>query len=157
MTWTTTDFLEVSAHVSSKIATNGSFRDKRIKKIIIFEGIISNQKRRSTTKVIHVFEMFLEALYLLQLYIFWKWVHAFYWKWPQGSLRIKKILKIYHFLGFYSKAKIEEWEKGNLFFMIILEYVYLVLLYINTIGSVLTHFSEISNHILLWSLKSKKN
>ena len=75
----------------------------------------------------------------------------------QGSLRIKKILKIYHFLGFYSKAKIEEWEKGNLFFMIILEYVYLVLLYINTIGSVLTHFSEISNHILLWSLKSKKN
>ena len=38
MPWITTDFREVSARVLSKIATNGSFRSKRISKINIFEG-----------------------------------------------------------------------------------------------------------------------
>ena len=38
-------------------------------KINIFEAIIVNQKRRNAAKVIHVFEMALEGLYLLQLYI----------------------------------------------------------------------------------------
>ena len=40
---TATHFLEVCARVSSKVATNGSFRGKRISKINIFEAIILNQ------------------------------------------------------------------------------------------------------------------
>ena len=72
MSSTTTDFLEVSEHVSSKLTTNGSIRGKRTSKINIFEAIILNQKRRSATKVIHVFKMVLKGLYLLQLYVFWK-------------------------------------------------------------------------------------
>ena len=38
----------------------------------IFEAIILKQKRRGATEVIHVFEMVLEGLCLLQLYIFRK-------------------------------------------------------------------------------------
>ena len=68
----TSDFLEVGARVSSKVATNRSFRDKQTSKINNFDAIILNQKRRSVTEVNHVFEMVLKGLYLLQLYIFWK-------------------------------------------------------------------------------------
>ena len=78
--WTTTDFLEVNARVSWKVVTNGSFRSKRTSKISIFEAIILNQKWRSATEVIHVFDMVLEGLSLFQLYFFWKWIHAFYRK-----------------------------------------------------------------------------
>ena len=42
-TWTTVHFLEVSAHVSSKVTTNGSFRGKEISKVSIFEAIILKQ------------------------------------------------------------------------------------------------------------------
>ena len=72
MSWTTTDLLEVSARVSSKVTTNGSFRRKRNSKINFFEAIILNQKRKRATEVIHAFKMILEGLYLLQLYIFCK-------------------------------------------------------------------------------------
>ena len=78
--WTATDFLEVSARVSLKGATNCSFRSKRTSKINIFEAIILNEKRRSAIEVIHVFEMVFEGLYILQLFIFWKQMHAIYWK-----------------------------------------------------------------------------
>ena len=72
MSWTTTDLLEVSARVSSKVTTNGSFRGKGNSKINFFEAIILNQKWKSATEVIHAFKMILEGLYLLQLYIFCK-------------------------------------------------------------------------------------
>ena len=72
MSWTTTDLLEVSARVSSKVTTNGSFRRKRNSKINFFEAIILNQIRKRATEVIHAFKMILEGLYLLQLYIFCK-------------------------------------------------------------------------------------
>ena len=65
-----------------EVATNGTLIGKRISKIYIFEAIIPNQKQRSVTEVIHVFEMVLESLYLLQLYIFWKRVHAFHETYP---------------------------------------------------------------------------
>ena len=42
MPWTTTYFLEVSARVSSKIATNCSFRGKRTSKISFFDAVILN-------------------------------------------------------------------------------------------------------------------
>ena len=60
-----------------EVATNGTLIGKRTSKMYIFEAIIPNQKQRSVTEVIHVFEMVLESLYLLQLYIFWKRVHTF--------------------------------------------------------------------------------
>ena len=41
--WTTTYFLEVSARVSPKETTNGSFRGKQISKISFFEAIILKQ------------------------------------------------------------------------------------------------------------------
>ena len=66
--WATTDFLEKSAHVSLKVATNVSFRGTRTS---VFEATILNQKQRIATEVILVFEMILEGLYLLQVYIFW--------------------------------------------------------------------------------------
>ena len=59
MSWTATDFLEVSARVLSKIATNGCLRGKQTSKINIFGAIILNPKRGSATEVIHVFRLFL--------------------------------------------------------------------------------------------------
>ena len=50
----------MSARVSLKVATNGSFKGKRTSKINIFEAIILNQKWRSATEVIHVFEIVLK-------------------------------------------------------------------------------------------------
>ena len=94
MSSTTTDFLEVSEHVSSKLTTNGSIRGKRTSKINIFEAIILNQKRRSATKVIHVFKMVLKA------YTFFSYIFSgsectrFTESSHQGSFRIKNILKI---------------------------------------------------------------
>ena len=70
MSSTTTDFLKVREHVSSKLTTNGSIRRQGTSKINIFEAIILNQKRRSATKVLRVFKMVLQGLYFLQLYIF---------------------------------------------------------------------------------------
>ena len=64
MSQTTTDFLEVSARVSSKVANNGSFRGKRILKINTFEAIILNQKWRSGKKIIYFFIIILEFVYL---------------------------------------------------------------------------------------------
>ena len=52
MSWTITDFLEVSGRVLSKVATNGVFRGKRT-------SVILNQKWRSATEGIHVFRVFL--------------------------------------------------------------------------------------------------
>ena len=72
MSSTTTYLLEVSGHVSSKVATNGSFRGKRISKMNIFEAIILSKERRNASEVIRVFVVVLEGPYLLQLYIFWK-------------------------------------------------------------------------------------
>ena len=72
MSSTTTYFLEVSGRVSSKVATNGSFRGKRISKMNIFEAIILSKERRSASEVIRVFVVVLEGPHLLQLYIFWK-------------------------------------------------------------------------------------
>ena len=51
MSWTTTDFLEVSTRVLSKVATNGFLFN-------IFEAIILDQKWRSVNEVIHVFRLF---------------------------------------------------------------------------------------------------
>ena len=51
MSWTTTDFLEVSTRVLSKVATNGFLFN-------IFEAIILDQKWRSVNEVIHVFGLF---------------------------------------------------------------------------------------------------
>ena len=81
MSWTTSDFLEVSAHVSSKVPTNGSFRGKRISKINIFEAIILNQRCRSGNKVIYIFIIILECVYLAPRYIKinWKCVQAYPW------------------------------------------------------------------------------
>ena len=53
ISWTTTGFLDVSALVSSKVATNGSFRGKRISKISFFEAIILNQKWSNGKKIIY--------------------------------------------------------------------------------------------------------
>ena len=58
----TSDFLEVGARVSSKVATSRSFRDKQTSKINNFEAIILNQKWRSVTEVNHVFEMVLKGI-----------------------------------------------------------------------------------------------
>ena len=55
---TTTDFLDASARVKSKVATNGSFRGKPISKINIFETIILNQKWRSGKKIIYFLSLF---------------------------------------------------------------------------------------------------
>ena len=44
-------------------------------------------------------------------------------------------------------------ERGNLFFMIILEYVSLVSRNININGSVFTHFSEATKYYILASKK----
>ena len=67
-----TYFLEVSARVSYRVATNGLFRDKKSSKISIFDAIITKQKRRRATKTIYVFERISEYSYLVQLHIFWK-------------------------------------------------------------------------------------
>ena len=64
MSSTTTYFLEVSGRVSSKVATNGSFRGKRISKMNIFEAIILRKERRSASEVIRVFLVVLEGPYL---------------------------------------------------------------------------------------------
>ena len=71
----------MSARVSSTVATNGSFRGKRISKIKIFEAIILNQKSRSGKNIIYIFIIILECVYLALRYIkiSWKWVHAFLW------------------------------------------------------------------------------
>ena len=78
MSQATTNFLEVSARVLLKVATNGSFRGKRISKINIFEAIILNQKWRSGKKIIYFFIIILECVYhaLRYIKINWKRVHA---------------------------------------------------------------------------------
>ena len=81
MTWKTTDILEVSARVLSEVATNRSFRGKRISKINIFEAIILNQKWRSGNKVVYFLMIILECIYpaLLYININCKCVYAFLW------------------------------------------------------------------------------
>ena len=49
-----THFLEVGAHVSPNVTTNGSFRDKQISKISIFEAIILKQNEGVWPKKIAV-------------------------------------------------------------------------------------------------------
>ena len=65
-----THFLEVSAHVSSKVATKSTFRGKKIQKFNIFKAIFLNQKRRISTKVFEVSLLNLTLLYLSQLQTF---------------------------------------------------------------------------------------
>ena len=84
-------------------------------KISIFEAIILRQKQKSATKVMHVFVTVLEGPYLLYIYmyIFWKWVNAFYWKEvPIDFLEFKNSENL-AFLGCFSKAKLEGQEKNN--------------------------------------------
>ena len=71
--------MEVSTRVSSKVATNGSFRGKFISRINIFETIILNQKWRSGNKLIYCFMIILEWVYFVVRYIEidLKRVHAF--------------------------------------------------------------------------------
>ena len=70
---TATHFLEVCARVSSKVATNGSFRGKRISKINNFEAIVLNKKWRSGKKIIYFFIIILECVYLALRYIKINW------------------------------------------------------------------------------------
>ena len=64
-------FLEVSAHVSLKVATKGSFRSKEIWKFAILKAFLLKKKRRSVTKNIEVSLINLALLYLAQLHFFW--------------------------------------------------------------------------------------
>ena len=53
----------------TEITTDGSFRDKAILRISIFDAIIVTQKRRIATKAIYVFQRILECPYIVQLHI----------------------------------------------------------------------------------------
>ena len=67
-----TYFLELSAHVSLKEASNVSFRGRKIQKFSILNAFLLKQKRRSAIKKFEVFLINLVLLYLVQLHIFWK-------------------------------------------------------------------------------------
>ena len=58
ITWTTVHFLEVCAHVSSKVTTNGSFRGKETSKVSIFEAIILKQNEGVQPKYFVFFDDF---------------------------------------------------------------------------------------------------
>ena len=75
-----THFLEVSVHVSLKVATKGSFRGENVWKFSVLKAFFLKQKRRSAIEKNEVSLINLTFLYLLQLYIFWKLVHVFDWK-----------------------------------------------------------------------------
>ena len=50
-----TYFLEVSAHVSLKVAAEGSFRGKKIQKLSVVNTFFLKQKQGSATKSTEVF------------------------------------------------------------------------------------------------------
>ena len=73
-----TYFLEVGARVSLKVTAKKFFRGKRVRKFSLFKAIILKQKFKSATEKNGVPLINLALLYLVQLHIFWKWVHAFH-------------------------------------------------------------------------------
>ena len=75
--WAT--YLEVSAHISLKIARE-SFLEAKILRKFWFLGTFLKQKRRGATKTIGVTVINLAWLCLVQPHIVWKWVHAFHGK-----------------------------------------------------------------------------
>ena len=78
----TISFGELTERVSLNVAKNDSLTRKENLKNEHFEAIILKQKWMSTTKVNCVFWMTFSGLYLEQLHIFWKCVHAFHRKQP---------------------------------------------------------------------------
>ena len=97
--------LEVGARVSLKVATKGSLRGKKNSEKLDFTVAFPKEKRRSETKKCKLSLLNLPGSCLVQIRIFWKWVHTFPWKWqPKGILQVKKLSK-FRFLGCFSKAK----------------------------------------------------
>ena len=66
-----TNFLEMSAHVSVKVATRGSFRSKKKQKFSIVNAFFLKQKRGSATKKIEKTLIRLSLIYLVEQHIFW--------------------------------------------------------------------------------------
>ena len=66
-----TNFLEVSAHVSLKVATKGSFRGKKTLKFSIVSAFFLKQKRGSATKKIGKTLIRLSLICLVEQHIFW--------------------------------------------------------------------------------------
>ena len=123
--WTTTYFLEVSARVSAKVATNGSFRGKRTSKNRIFEAIIRKQKRRSTTKVIYAFLWFWNVQSFSNYIISGSECTCFSQSSYQGSFRGKWTSKISIFKAIILKQKRRSATKEIYIFVLILERLYL--------------------------------
>ena len=81
-------FLQVGAQVSLKVATEGKKNSEKFR----FIGCFPKQKRKSAIKKFEMFLINLASLYIVQLYIFWKSVHAFHWKQlSKGVLDVKKL------------------------------------------------------------------
>lgn len=69
----------MNAYISLRVATNRYFGGiKKLPKFRYFDTILLMQKRWSATKANDAFLINLEQLYLLQLRIFWNWVHTFH-------------------------------------------------------------------------------
>ena len=101
-----TYFLEVSAHVSLKVATKVCLRVKKNSENLYFLVVFLKEKRKSVTKEIEV--SLRNLLYFFQLHIFLKKVHVFHWKQPpKGFLEVKKLWK-FRFYSCSSKTKTEE-------------------------------------------------
>ena len=71
-----TYFLEVSAHVSLKVATKVCLRVKKNSENLYFLVVFLKEKRKSVTKEIEV--SLRNLLYFFQLHIFLKKVHVFH-------------------------------------------------------------------------------
>ena len=73
-------FLEILARLSIKVATKVSSRVKINSQILDFKAVFPKQKRRSATKKLEMFQINLTSIYVIQLHISWKSVHALHWK-----------------------------------------------------------------------------
>ena len=72
-----TYFMEVSAHVSPKVATKSSFREKIIENLIFLKLFFQRKNGEVRPERLECL-INLALLYLAQLHILWKWVHAFH-------------------------------------------------------------------------------
>ena len=108
-----TYFLQVSAHVSLKVATKGYFRGKKNSETLDIWLVFLKEKRRSAIKKIEVSLTNLALLSLAQQHILWKQVHVFHFKSPpKHVLEVKKLWK-FRFWGCFSIAKTEECDQRN--------------------------------------------
>ena len=106
-----TYFLEVSAHVSIKVVTSNSFKDKKNLEYLDFWIIYLKVKRRNATKKSKVSLINSKFPYPVEMHIIWNLVHTFHLR---QALKIplegKKIPKFSIAKAFLRK---QEWRSVN--------------------------------------------